>query len=81
MNIYIANDFNGEPLGVVLATSQEKAEIAWTAQRLPYNSVEEIDPNNTDSINGIIFLLSSQEKQMPSSVIGGYKFRKWKRGI
>ena len=82
MNIFIAKDHTGEPTAVVLADHVDKANIAFAALEAPAHSVEEIDPNTTTGIGGLVFLLTSHKVNSNdfSHRIGGFSFRKWKRG-
>ena len=66
MNIYIAYSFDNKPISVLLADSQEKAEIAWAGMKLHHNRVEEINPTDTfGGVHGVIFLLTSTEVKIP----------------
>ena len=82
MKVYIASDFDGDPLAVLLADNKEKAEIAFTSMQLPYDRVEEIDPSQALGTHGVCYLLTSTLKNSRNySKPGGVDFRKWKRGL
>ena len=59
MNIYIGMTHDNKPLGVLLAESKDKANLAWSMLDGPCHHVEEIDPQTIDSLHGVIFLLTS----------------------
>ncbi len=82
MNIYIAYNYNKEPLSVLLADSKEKANLVWMGMSLQAHSVEEINPNSDLGVNGAAILLTSTERSSHkfSHRNGGFKFRQWKRG-
>lgn len=85
MKIYINKDENGQPVGVLLAETQDRAELAWAAMGDPAFTVEEIDPampGYHGGLHGVVFLLTSKKKH--SSEINtrhGFVFRKWRRGL
>ena len=86
MNIFIASDFDGNPISVLLAKTREQADIAWAGMKDMPHSVEEIDPENDDiGVHGLVFLLTSEEiesRDLPvSRQSKGLTFRKWKRGL
>jgi len=84
MNIYIAYNYNNEPLGVLLSDSKEKAEIAWAGMGTPVHHVEEIDPKTAKGIHGVIFLLTTQEANSRRDYghrLEGVNFNIWKRGL
>ena len=84
MNVYIAKDFNGEPLGVLLATDKSKAELVWLGTGCTPHSVEEIDLSDDNlGMHGVVTLLSSIEvtKRDIDHKSFGWTFRSWKRGL
>ena len=83
MNIYIAKDYDGTPISVLLADDAEKAAIAFMGMGETPHSVEEIDPSEDCGLHGVCFLLTSHEKSSHDydNRIGGFKFREWKRGL
>lgn len=78
MKIYISYDSYQNPTGVMLADSEEKAQIAWMGMKNYPHSVEEIDPNDDIGMYGVAFILTSTEK---TAMSGDQKYLKWKRGI
>jgi len=80
MKIYIVKDNNHNPIDVFLSDDPIKVEIALSGMGQKWVSIEEIDPNNIDTLNGLVFLLTSKEKRITSG-IGGTVCRVWKRGV
>ena len=78
MNIYIASDYNGIPLGLILAENKDFAEVAFTAMGTAHNRIEEINPN--DPMPGapgkVFYILTSKIKQCNS----GRSYNHWIRG-
>ena len=83
MNIYIAKDFDNNPIGVLLADDKNKAEIAFYAMGEVPKTIEEIDPNDNLGVAGVAFLLTSTKMNSSdfSHRISGIDFRQWKRGL
>ena len=84
LKIYIASNFKGEPTGVLLADSQEKAELVWLGAGQSPHSVDVIDPASTAlGVHGVVTLLSSQEvrKIDLDHKSRDWSFRLWKRGL
>ncbi len=79
-NIYIGFDYKGNPIGVILSDSKEKAEIAWSAMGDIPHSIEEINPSSIEGVHGVVFLLSSEERAFPRDPKIGSRYRVWKRG-
>ena len=84
MKIYIGFDYDKTPMGVLLADSQDKAEIAWAAMADTPHTIEEIDPSIAKGVNGLVFLLTSTK--VNSRTDFGYRdfgvdFRLWHRGV
>ena len=82
MNIYIAQDHNGNPLGLILASNQAFAEVAFTAAGTDHHNIEEIDINH-EFFKGqnVVFLLSSKEVEISSLPNNRTRtMRNWKRG-
>jgi hypothetical protein len=73
MKLYIALNPKSEPLGVLLATSKDKAGIAFEILNPETSYVEEIDPQTVETLNGVLYV-------MTSTPIINSKYRKWKRG-
>ena len=84
MKIYIGFDFESNPIGVLLADSQEKAELVWAAMGENPHTVEEINPQTARGVNGVVFLLTSKEANSRSDFGHrplGVDFRVWTRGL
>lgn len=84
MKIYIGSDYEGTPMGVLLADDPAKANIAWAAMGDSPHTIEEIDPATADGVNGLVFLLTSNKVNSVhdySHRTGGIDFRKWRRGV
>lgn len=83
MNIYIAYNYEDEPISVLLADNKEKAHIAWAGMNDQPHRVEEIDPDSDLGVYGVAFLLTSQKVSSHdySHRVGGFDFRQWKRGL
>lgn len=83
--IYIgyASCSGGEPVGVLLADSKEKAELVFHSTGEPVDAVEEIDPDTELGIHGVVFLLTSKEKTVDRYSYAGstITYRQWKRGL
>lgn len=84
MKIYVGMEYDGTPIGVLLADSQDKAAIAWAAMNDIPHSIEEIDPQNVIGTHGCVFLLTSTKCNSHTDFShrsGGVDFRLWKRGV
>lgn len=75
MNIFIASDPAGRPLGLILASSLAMAEVAFTSMKTMHHNIEEIDPT-TFKYPNVGYLLTSSE-------VTGHNtnLRRWKRGL
>ncbi len=76
MKIYIAFDFEDNPLSLILAKDKTYAEVAFTSMRLSHHNIEEIDPMAQSLDVG--YVLTSEEIDDYQS---NKKYRKWKRGL
>lgn len=84
MKIFIAYDFNDNPISVLLSDSIEKAHIAWAGMADVPHRVETIDPQTVDGgVYGLAFLLTSTEYDTRDLAYrsDGHTFRKFKRGL
>ena len=82
MNIFIAKDYDGNPIAVILADDAEKAAIAFMGMDIKMHSCEEIDPTDKNlGMHGVAFLLTSIEKTNYSGSSLPTTYRKWKRGL
>ena len=83
MKIYIGLTYDNIPMGLLLADSKDKAEIAWSAMKDMPHSIETIDPDTCPGINGLSFLLTSTETNSRDVQYrnSGIDFRIWKRGV
>lgn len=82
--LFIAFNFQNEPISVLLAQNKEQADIAWAGMKESPHHVEEIDPaNNNIGVHGLAFILTSTEANSRnfSHRVGGVDFRIWKRGL
>lgn len=85
MKIYIGYEEGKQdaPIGILLAESEDRAWLAFTAMKETVSHVEELDINNLkrDCDFGVVFLLTSAKRKVHK--IGGetHMFRKWKRGL
>jgi len=80
MNIFIANDYEGSPIGVLLADSREKADLVWMGMKLAVHEVEEIDISESKGIHGVVTLFTTEELELRNTGTRTFKYRKWKRG-
>jgi len=81
MNIFIAKDYDSNPIAVILADDAEKAAIAFMGMDIQMHSCEEIDPAAENlGMHGVAFLLTSTECSDYSG-FNEIKYRKWKRGL
>ena len=65
MKIYVANDYEGNPVAVLLADDPDKAEVAFTALQVKHYSTEVIDPNEKNiGVHGVAFLFGSREVEV-----------------
>ena len=68
MNLYIGYNHDNEPIGVLLAVSEDKAQIAWTGMgNIPHHIevvTQEQICNNTLGCHGVVFLLCSKSQQL-----------------
>ena len=84
MNIYIAFDYNNNPLGVLLSDDASKARIAFHAMGETPHRMEEVDPTTAQGLEGVVFLLTSKacnSRRDYGHRINGVDFRDWKRGL
>lgn len=83
MKIYIGYDYDQNPIGVILADTQDRAEIVWAAMKDMPHSVEELDPSKAEGIHGVVFLLTSEEISITIPSINDRirTIRKFKRGL
>ena len=83
MNVYIAKDFENNPICVLLADDKDKAAIAFYAMGETPKDIEEIDPSLNIGVAGVAFLLTSTQMNSRDfdHRISGIDFRKWKRGL
>jgi len=59
--LYIALDYAGKVLSVLLANARDEADLVWTGMGVYASSVEELDPAGPD-LPRVVCLLSSQIK-------------------
>ena len=78
LNFYIGFDYSGNPIGVLLADSEEKVRIAWQAMKENPHTIEKINSNKLPHSNGLFFILTSEEKSIRGTQ---HSYREWKRGL
>jgi hypothetical protein len=80
--IYIATDYNNEPLALVLADNYDFAEVAFQSMQILHHSIEEIDLENPDlEMVKVGYILTSKKVNFPSMPDLGSSYREWKRGL
>ena len=85
MKIYVGFEegHDDQPIGILLAETEDRAWLAFTAMKENVSHIEELDINNLkrDCDFGVVFLLTSSRRKIHK--IGGETqiFRKWKRGL
>jgi len=76
MNIYIAEDYYGKPMGMLLAKDKSYAQVAFEAMGTGHYNIEEIDPINIADGSSVFYILTSKVTKAAYNTA----FRVWKRG-
>ena len=63
-NVYIAKDFRGYPIGVILAPNRSYADTFWSGARLFPHSVEEFDLDTLMNIPEVLQLVKCREVKL-----------------
>lgn len=84
MHLYVGFEKESAPIGILMADTEEKAWLAFTAMKEDIQIVEELDINElqTNADFGVVFLLTSEKRKL-KRVNGepSVMFRKWRRGL
>lgn len=66
--VYIAKNFEGRPVSIVLAASLREAQIFWQGKGIIGTSEVEIDPESVDTPLGILEILRTESVRVRDSM-------------
>jgi len=80
--IYIGYGNNSDPIWVIIAKNREQAETVGASMKEISYSIEEIDLDEAEGVQGLVILLTSHEKEAINKygLPANFKYRQWKRG-
>ena len=89
MKIYVAYEKGNdqEPIGILLADTEEKAWLSFTAMKEDPSHIEELSISNLkrDCDFGVVFLLTSEKRKIKHPGMehshSSHIYRKWRRGL
>lgn len=63
-NVFVAYDYSGHTLSILLAPNRRDAELFWQGQGIFANSVREVDPTDVNTPLNILELLKTKKVKL-----------------